>query len=220
MKNLKMYEAWNTPPEYEDREAEEIGREKEYTEAEQLFTPVYTFDEEPGNDGAKRGGNGQIDFDIVRDKTPEQALWAVEVIDDAVHDSYKMLFNSEDGEDWIQDTESILNFATDEFKAGRYREGIEEWQATINDYSIKERICLVKLVTPEDVDFILEDLYDYLRPGHATYVGKSRVPRPGYNANQYTLRSEEVVRVKRAITALLKYKKKIESNTVGGPTQA
>ena len=220
MKNLKMYEAWNTPPEYEDTpEPQEVGREIAYPETQQLFTPVYVFDEEPGNDGAKRGGNGQIDFDIVRDKTPEQALWLVEVIDDAVHDSYKMEYETEDGEDLIQDTESILNFATDEFKAGRYREGIEEWQDTINDYSIKERICLVKLVTPEDVDFILEDLYDYLRPGHATYVGKSRVPRPGYNANQYTLRSEEVVRVKRAITILLRYKKKIESNTVGGSGQ-
>jgi hypothetical protein len=210
MKNLKIYEDWNTPPEYEDTpEPQEVGREIAYPETQQLFTPVYVFDEEPGNDGAKRGGNGQIDFDIVRDKTPEQALWAVEVIDDAIPDSYKMEYETEDGEDLIQDTESVLNFATDEFKAGRFTEGIEKHQ---EDYAHH----LVKLVTPEDVDFILEDLYDYLRPGHASYVGKSRVPRPGYNANQYTLRSEEIVRVKRSITALLKWKKKVESLTVGG----
>ncbi len=215
-----MYEAWNTPPEYEDDpEPQEMGRDVMYPESQQLYTPVYIFNEEPGDGGDKRGGNGQIDFDIVMDKTPEQALWAVEVIDDAIPDNYKVLYLTSEGEEHVQDTEAILNFATDEFKAGRYREGIEEWQDTINDYSIKERICLVKLVTPGDVDFILEDLYDYLRPGHATYVGKSRTPRPGFTANQYTLRSEEVARVKRAITALLKWKKRIELNTVGGPNK-
>lgn len=208
MRNLKLYESWDDSQE-EPMEPEEAGREIDYSVGKQLFTPVYTFDEDPGEHAQKRGGNGQIDFDIVMDKTPEQALWLVDVVDDAISDSYKMLWYTEDGDDLVQDTESILNFATDEFKAGRYTEGIETHQEDSAHH-------LVKLVTPEDVDFILEDLYDYLRPGHASYVGKSRIPRPGYNANQYTLRSEEVVRVKRAITALLKWKKKIESLTVGG----
>jgi hypothetical protein len=130
-------------------------------------------------------------------------------VDDAVPDSYKVLYDTSDGEEHVHDTEAILNFATDEFKAGRFTEGIEKHQ---EDYAHH----LIKLVTPGDVDFALEDLYDYLRPGHASFVAKARTPRPGYNSNQYTLRSEEVARVKRAITILLKWKKKIESNTVGG----
>ena len=205
-----MFEAWDTPPEYEDTpKPQEVGREIAYPKAQQLFTPVYTFDEEPGGDGTKRGGNGQIDFDIVMDKTPERALWLVDVVDDAVPDSYKMLYNTSDEEEHVHDTEAILNFATDEFKAGRFTQGIEKHQ---EDYAHR----LVKLVTPGDVDFILEDLYDYLRPGHASFVARARTPSPGYNSNQYTLRSEEVSRVKRAITILLRYKKQIESNTVGG----
>ena len=220
MKNIKLYEDYDSPPDYEDDpEPQEMGRDVMYPESQQLYTPVFVFEEEPGDGGQKRGGNGQIDFDIVKDKTPEQAIWLVEVVDDAIPDNYKVLYLTSEGEEHVQDTEAILNFATDEFKAGRYREGIEVWQDTLNDYSIKERICLVKLVTPEDVDFILEDLYDYLRPGHASYVGKSRIPRPGFTANQYTLRSEEVARVKRAITILLRYKKQIESNTVGGSSK-
>ena len=210
MKNLKMFEAWNTPPEYEETpQPQELGREIGYTEGEQLFTPVFTLNEEPGNDGQKRQGNAQPDFDIVMDKTPEHALWLVDIVDDAMPDSYKVLYDTSDGEEHVHDTEAILNFATDEFKAGRFTEGIEKHQ---EDYAHH----LIKLVTPEDVDFALEDLYDYLRPGHASYVGKARTPRPGYNANQYHLRSEEVSRVKRAITILLRYKKQIESNTVGG----
>ena len=196
-----MFEAWDTP--------QELGREIEYTEGEQLFTPVFTLNEEPGSDGQKRQGNAQPDFDIVMDKTPEHALWLVDIVDDAVPDSYKMLYNTSDEEEHVHDTEAILNFATDEFKAGRFTQGIEKHQ---EDYAHR----LVKLVTPGDVDFILEDLYDYLRPGHASFVARARTPSPGYNSNQYTLRSEEVSRVKRAITILLRYKKQIESNTVGG----
>ena len=213
MKNLKLYEDWGTPPEYEDREAEEVGREIAYTPAEQLFTPLYVFDEEPGGVGEKRGGNGKIDFDIIQDKTPERGIWAVHVIDDAVPDSYKMLFNTEDGEDWVQDSDAVVNFATDEFKAGRYSEGMEAWENHLNDYSLKDTIYLIKLVTPEDVDFILEDLYDYLRPAHGSYVGKQR----GYSSNVLT--SQMISTVKGAITILLKYKKKMESNTVGGSGQ-
>jgi hypothetical protein len=225
MRNLKLYEDYDSPPDYEDDfdrispEPQEMGRDVMYPESQQLYTPVFTLDEEPGDvmvNGRKRGGNGQVDFDIVKDKTPEQAIWLVEVIEDAIPDNYKVLYLTSEGEEHVQDTEAILNFATDEFKAGRYREGIEAWQDTLNDYSIKERICLVKLVTPEDVDFILEDLYDYLRPGHASYVAKQRAPlRPGLNSSM-RLRDEEVARVKRAITILLRYKKQIESNTVGG----
>lgn len=220
MKNLKTYESWD-PDWDETPEPEEVGREIEYTESEQLFTPLYTTNEEPHPDSPKRSGNGQPDFDIVVDKTPQRGIWVVEVIEDAVPDAYKTLWRI-DGEDdmFLSDTDSILDFATDEFKAGRYVEGIEAWQNTVEDFSKKERICLVKLVTPEDVDFILEDLYDYLRPGHATYVGKQRQPRPGYTANYLTLRSEEIARVKRVISILIRYKKQIESNTVGGPTQA
>lgn len=222
MKNIKLYEAWNTPPEYDDEpQPEEIGREIEHTEAEQLFTPIYTTNEEPYPAGPGRSGNGQPDFDIVMDKTPQRGIWVVEVIDDAVPDAYKSLWSTDDSDDqYLTDTDSILNFATDEFKAGRYVEGIETWQDTVEDFSTKERICLIKLVTPEDVDFILEDLYDYLRPGHATYVAKRRHPTPGYAGSYLSLRTEEIIRVKRAISALLKYKKKIESNTGGGSTQA
>jgi hypothetical protein len=223
MKNLKLYESWKPEwPEWADTpQPEEAGREIEHTEAEQLFTPIYTTDEEPYPDSPKRSGNGQPDFDIVMDKTPERAIWAVEVIEDAVPNDYKSLWHTDDEDDqYITDTDSILDFATDEFKAGRYAEGIESWQDTVEDFSKKERICLVKLVSPEDVDFILEDLYDYLRPGYATYVAKQRVPRPGYTANYLTLKEGEIARVKRAISTLLRYKKRIESNTVGGPTQA
>lgn len=213
MKNLKIYEAWNTPPEYDDApDPEEVGREIEHTEAEQLFTPLFVTEGEPSNDGPSRSGNGQIDFDILMDKTPEQTLWAVHVIDDAVPDSYKMLWDTEDGEQYVQDAEAVINFATDEFKAGRYSESMEAWEEDINNYAIKDTICLIKLATPADIDFMLEDLYDYLRPGYGSYVAKQR----GYSSN--VLRPEEISRVKRAISALLKYKKKIESNTVGGPT--
>ena len=215
MKNLKIYEDWNTPPEYDDGpDPEEIGREIEHTEAEQLFAPLFVTEEEPGNDGPSRSGNGRIDFDILMDKTPEHTLWAVHVIDDAISDSYKMLWNTADGEQHVQDDEAVINFATDEFKAGRYSEGVEACEEDINNYSIKGDICLIKLTSPEDVDFILEDLYDYLRPGHGSYIAKQR----GYSSN--TLRSEEISRVKRAINALIKYKRRIESNTVGGPTAA
>ena len=220
MKNLKTYESWE--PEWDDTpQPEEVGREIEYSESEQLFTPIYTTDEEPYPNGPGRSGNGQLDFDIVMDKTPQRGIWVVEVIEDAVPDAYKSLWRTDDADDqYLTDTDSILDFATDEFKAGRYVEGIEAWQDTVEDFSSKGRICLVKLVTPGDVDFILEDLYDYLRPGHATYVGKQRQPRPGYTANYLTLRPEEIARVKRVISTLIRYKKKIESNTVGGPTQA
>ncbi len=215
MKNLKIYEDWNSPPEYDDGpDPEEIGREIEHTEAEQLFTPIFVTEEQPDSDGPRRSGNGRIDFDILMDKTPEQTLWAVHAIDDAIPDSYKMLWDTEDGEQHVQDEEAVINFATDEFKAGRYSEGAEAWEEDINNYDIKGNICLIKLTSPEDVDFILEDLYDYLRPGYGSYVAKQR----GYSSN--VLKPEEISRVKRAITALIRYKKRIESNTVGGPTQA
>lgn len=220
MKNLKTYESWD-PDWDETPEPEEIGREIEYSESVQLFTPIYTTNEEPYPDSPGRSGNGQPDFDIVADKTPQRGIWVVEVIEDAVPDAYKSLWHTNDADDqYLIDTDSILNFATDEFKAGRYVEGIETWQDTVGDFSKKERICLVKLVTPEDVDFILEDLYDYLRPGHATYVGKQRAPlRPGINSSK-RLKEDEIARVKRVISTLIRYKKRIESNTVGGPTQA
>ena len=215
MKNLKIYEDYNSPPEYEDApEPEEVGREIEHTEAEQLFTPLFVTEEEPGNDGPSRTGNGRIDFDILMDKTPEHTLWAVHVIDDSVPDSYKMLWDTDDGEQYVQDEEAVINFATDEFKADRYSESMEAWEEDINNYAIKDTICLIKLATPADIDFILEDLYDYLRPGYGSYVAKQR----GYSSN--VLRPEEISRVKRAINALIKYKRRIESNTVGGPTQA
>ena len=220
MKNLKTYESWH--PDWSDTpQPEEAGRGKEYSEAEQLFTPIYTTDEEPYPDSPQRSGNGQPDFDIVMDKTQERALWAVEVIEDAVPDVYKSLWHTDDEDDmYITDTDSILDFATDEFKAGRYAEGIEAWQDTVEDFSKKERICLIKLVSPEDVDFILEELYDYLRPGHATYVAKQRAPRPGYTGTYLSLKAGEIARVKRVISTLLRYKKRIESDTVGGSTQA
>lgn len=219
MKNLKLYEDWDTPPEYVDYNSPpeypvELGREIEHTEAEQLFTPLFVTEEQPISGGPRRSGNGRIDFDILMDKTPEQTLWAVHVIDDAIPDSYKLLWDTEEGEQHIQDEEAVINFATDEFKADRYSESMEAWEEDINNYSIKDTICLIKLATPADIDFILEDLYDYLRPGHGSYVSKQR----GYSSN--ALRPEEISRVKRAITALIRYKKRIESNTVGGPTQA
>jgi hypothetical protein len=214
MRNLKLYEDYNSPPEYEDGpDPEEIGRDIEHTEAEQLFTPLFVTEETPSSDGPRRSGNGRIDFDLLMDKTPEKTLWAVHVIDDAIPDSYKMLWNTADGEQHIQDEEAVINFATDEFRGDRYSKGVEAWEEDINNYAIKDNICLLKLATPADVDFMLEDLYDYLRPGHGSYVAKQR----GYSSN--ALRPEEISRVKRAINALVKYKRRIESNTVGGPNK-
>jgi hypothetical protein len=109
----------------------------------------------------------------------------------------------------------VINFATDEFRAGRYSVGFEAWEKDINNYAIKENICLIKLVSPEDVDYILEDLYNYLSPSHASYHGKERAKKvfstklsPGRNAA-----------AKRAIRALEMHKRKIISNTDGGPDQ-
>lgn len=207
MEHIKLYEDWNTPPEYEDDpDPEEIGREIEHAEAQQLFTPVFCYDEEPHQDGRRRDEGGQPDFDVLMDKTPEGSLWAIRVIDESVPDSYKMLWNTPHGEMYVQDIDSVLNLATDLFKAGDFADGFDSWGD--EDYEKN----LVRISTPLDVDYMLDYLYDYLKPGHGGYYGKSRKTKP--------LRPEEISRVKRAITALIRYKKKIESNTVGGPTQA
>jgi hypothetical protein len=101
MKHLKIYESmWDgpSPPDYEDGPVpEKLGREIELTEAEQLFTPIYVPSEELTSEGPIGRGNGQIDFDVVAHKTPEHTLWAVHVIDDAIPDSYKMAWDTEDG---------------------------------------------------------------------------------------------------------------------------
>jgi hypothetical protein len=216
MKHLKIYESiWDgpSPPEWDDRDPEEIGREIEHTEAEQLFTSIYVPSEEISSEGPSGRENGQIDFDVVADKTPQRTLWAVHVIDDAIPDSYKMAWNTEDGEQYIQDEEAVINFATDEFRAGRYSEGFEAWEKDINNFALKGDICLIKLVSPEDVDYVLEDLSNYLSPSHASYHGKMRAQKlfstklsPGRNAM-----------AKRAIRALEMHKRKIISNTAGGP---
>lgn len=197
-----MYEDWNTPPEYDDEpEPQELGRSIEHTGTEQLFTHVFSYDEDP-NHSSSRNNNGQIDFDILRDKTPQGALWAVRVIDEAIPDTYKMLWYSQEGEVYVQDIESVINFATDQWRENKWAKGIEDWQVKW-DYECD----LIKLVTPDDVDFVLEDLYDYLKPAHGGHYGKSRKIKP--------LSSHEISRVKRAITALIIYKKKL-ANTVGG----
>jgi hypothetical protein len=219
MKHLKIYESmWDgpSPPDYEDGpDPEELGREIEYTEAEQLFTPIYVPSEQLSSEGPIGRGNGQIDYDLLMDKTPEKFLWAVHVIDDAISDLYKMVWNTSDGEQYIQDEEAVINFATDEFRAGRYSKGFEAWEKDINNFALKGDICLIKLVSPEDVDYVLEDLSNYLSPSHASYHGKMRAQKlfstklsPGRNAM-----------AKRAIRALEIYKRRIISNTVGGPNQ-
>lgn len=212
MKHIKIFEGWSdaTPPEYDEREPVEVGRGIEHTEAEQLFTPLFSFTEYP--EGTSRQGNGQIDFDLVVDKTPEHAIWAVNVVDDTIPDDYKMEWDT--GE-ILYDTEALLNFATDEWRKGRWADGVEDYEDKM-DWGY----AMFKLSTPEDVDYILEDLYKYLSPGHATYTAKARLPQPGFSRGSKTLTPEEIARVKRAITALIRYKKRIESNTVGGSTQA
>jgi hypothetical protein len=207
MKNLKIYEDYNSPPEYEDGpDPEEIGREINYPFQQRLFKPLFVTEEQPGDYGPGRSDNGQPEFDIIMDKTPESALWAVYSIDDVIPDSYKMLWNTADGEQYVQDEEAVTIFATDEFRAGRFYDGFDAAEDGNYDHH------LIKLSTQEDADHILEDLYDYLKPGHGGHLGKSRKTKP--------LRPEEISRVKRAINALIKYKRRIESNTVGGPTQA
>lgn len=212
MKHIKTFE--NNPAFYEDPpEAKFVGREVEHTPEQQLFTPVLCFEEYPDRNNNR--DNGLPDFDLVMDKTQERAIWAVYVIDGNVSDEYRAEWDTHDGQVMLYDHEALLNFATDEFKAGRWSNSIEEW----NDEGDWDKY-LIKLSTPDDVESILNDLYNYLLPGHATHTAKKRISRKGYTANSYTLSREEIARVKRAITTLTRYKKKIESNTVGGPTQA
>ena len=205
MKNLKLYEAYS-PEDYEDEQSAEIGREIEYKDAEQLFTPVFVLEDEPAG-GTLRGGQ-QPQFDVLMDKTPDHALWAVAVTDEQVGDEYKLHveYSQDTPDDTLQDIDAVINFATDEFKAGRYSEGVDAW---LED----ENSALVKLVSPTDIDYVLEDIYDYLRPAHGSYLGKSRAGA----FSKHAITSGEISKAKRAITILLKYKKKIESITVGGP---
>jgi hypothetical protein len=213
MKHLKIYESmWDgpSPPEWDDRDPEELGREIEYTEAEQLFTPIYVPSEQLSSEGPIRRGNGRIDYDLLMDKTPEKSIWAVYVIDDAISDSYKMAWHTDDGEQYIQDEEAVINFATDEFKANRWVEGLNaldggEWSMDL----------LVKITTVEDVDSLIHDLSNYLSPSHASHHGKMRAKKLFSTA----LSSGENAMAKRAIRALEIYKRRIISNTVGGPNQ-
>ena len=209
MKHIRTFE--NNPAFEEDPpEAEYLGRDVDYTPEQQLFTPVLCFEEYPDNHNNNRD-NGLPDFDLVMDKTPEQAIWAVYVIDENVPDEYRAEWDTHNGKERLYDYETLLNFATDEFKANRWSNSIEEW----NDEGDWDKY-LIKLSTPDDVDTILNDLYNYLLPGHATYTAKKRIRLPFTKQ----LRPEEVSRVKRTITALIRYKKRIESNTVGGTTPA
>ena len=218
MKHIKIFESmWDgpSPPEYDDGpEAHRVGADVEYKEGEQIFSPVFCYEENPEQE-KNRGGKGHIDFAILLDKTPQRDIWIVRDIDEAIPEKYLTYWETSSGGEYTQDVNSVLNFATDEFKANRWVDGFDAWEE--NDWEVD----LVKITTVEDVDSIIHDLSNFLSPSHASYHGKSRNPKiKDHYRMSSTLQKEEISMAKRAINTLERHKRRIESNTVGGPTQA
>lgn len=209
MKHIKIFE--NNPAFYDDPpEPRLVGADVEYKEEKQIFSPVFCYEEHPEQE-KNRGRKGHLDFAILMDKTPQRDIWVVRDVDDAIPERYLSYWETSQGGEYTQDVDSVLNFATDEFKANRWVDGFDAWEE--NDWAVD----LVKITTVEDMDSIIHDLSNFLSPSHASHYAKSRNPKI---RNHYTLESGEISMAKRAINTLTRHKRRIESNTVGGPTQA
>lgn len=208
MRHLKIFEM--NPAFYEDPpEPKREGADVEYPEHEQLFSPVFCHEEYPEEDKV-RGEKGYPDFAILMDKTPQKAVWVVRDIDENIPQRYLTYWETSEGGEHVQDTNSILNFATDEFKAGRWVDGFDAWDE--DEWAVD----LVKITTVEDVDSLIQDLSNFINPSHASYYGKSRNPKIKDHYRHSNVLSEgEISLAKRAIRALEMYKRRIQSNTVG-----
>jgi hypothetical protein len=213
MKHLKLFE--NNPAFYDDPpEPRLAGADVEYKEEEQLFTPVYCHEEHPEQDKS-RHEKGHLDFAVLMDKTPQKTIWVVRDIDEAIPQRYLSYWETYKGGEYTQDTDSVLNFATDEFKANRWVDGFDAWEE--NDWAVD----LVKITTVEDIDSIIHDLSNFVSPSHASHYGKARNPNlKGFYKTRSVPDQGEISMAKRAIRTLEMHKRKIQTNTVGGSTPA
>lgn len=217
MKHLKLYEGWSnaSPPDYDDApEPNRSGADVEYKEEEQLFSPVFCYEELPEQD-KNRGEKGHLDFAVLMDKTPEKSIWVVRDIDEAIPEKYLTYWETHEGGEYVQDTDSVLNYATDEYKANKWIDGFDAWEE--DEWAAD----LVKVTTVEDIDSIIHDLSNFISPSHASYYGKARNPKlKEFYKTRSVPGQGEISEAKRAIRTLEMYKRRIKSNTVGGPTQA
>jgi hypothetical protein len=190
----------------------------EYKPEQQLFVPVFipfAGNADPDSEFEfRRHGNAEPDYDVLMDKTTERAIWMCSRgDDDDIPQKYKAIYIPRYGEQDRHesvDVNTVLNFCTDEFKAGHYYDSMDAWEQ--DDY----KFALCKISTTDEVEQILNDFYRYLSPGHGSYYGKARKPKAGYNANRFTLSAFHISEIKSVIRTLLKYKERIGSNTVGG----